>query len=44
MLGTFKHTGWRYSSRQLCNCVIGGVMWLIRGRPADHLIILQYAC
>ena len=37
MLGTFTHTGWRYSSRQLCNCVIGGVV-LARG-SSDHLAV-----
>src|SRR5262252_3047698 len=25
ILGTFKQTGWRCSSRQFCYCVIGGV-------------------
>jgi len=25
IIGTFKQTGWRYSSRQFCYCVIGGV-------------------
>ena len=44
MLGTFKHTGWRYSSRQLCNCVIGGgdVAHRIRvlaRRSSDHLAV-----
>jgi hypothetical protein len=42
MLGTFKHTGWRYSSRQLCNCVIGGVdvahrIRMLARRSSDHL-------
>jgi hypothetical protein len=41
MLGTFKHTGWRYSSRQLCNCVIGGVdvahrIRMLARRSSDH--------
>jgi hypothetical protein len=37
MLGTFTHTGWRYSSRQLCNCVIGGVV--LARRSSDHLAV-----
>jgi hypothetical protein len=44
MLGTFKHIGWRYSSRQLCNCVIGGVDVAHRirvpaRRSSDHLAV-----
>ena len=37
MLGTFTHTGWCYSSRQLCNCVIGGVV--LARRSSDHLAV-----
>ena len=37
MLGTFTHTGWRYSSRQLCNCVIGVVV--LARRSSDHLAV-----
>src|SRR5271169_1228615 len=44
MLDTFKHTGWRYSSRQLCNCVIGGVdvahrIRVLARRSSDHLAV-----
>src|SRR5258708_35343623 len=42
--GTFKQTGLRYSSRQLCHCVMAGVVLLApsRGRPARGVLLFFF--